>query len=152
MKTDDDIEKHIATLLGVSSAVHKVRAALENAAQVRLEIAAIKADLDRAKLFRDELDQRVRSLWNHANATPVTAVHKRMHEERELRRAMERTNEGLKKELADVRRELAKSTGDRNHHHINDVMKAAEAAGVSRPARQRLWSALRSANGVKGVE
>lgn len=149
---DDEIEKHLATLRDVSSAAHKVRSALENAAHVRLEIAALRADLYRAKLFRDDLARRVGALWEHANATPVTAVHKRMHEERQLRRRLERDNEALRKELAEVRRELAKTIGGQNHHHINDVMKAAEEAGISRTPRQRLWAALRPSVAVPSTE
>lgn len=139
----DDIDKHLALLADAGTAVFRVRQALESAASVRRELAAMKVELDREKLQRDSLTERVRALWAHANATPVTAVHKRMHEERELRRKVERDNEALRKELADARRGLAKAAGAENYHHINDVMAAAREAGVSRPAQQRLFAELR---------
>ena len=140
----DDIDKHLALLADAGTSVFRVRQALEHAAGVRRELAAMKVELDHEKLQRDSLTQRVRELWEHANATPVTAVHKRMHEERELRRKLERDNEALRKELAEARREIAKAGGGKNYHHTTEVMAAADEAGVSRPARQRLFSLLRN--------
>lgn len=139
----DDIDKDLALLADAGRSLFRVRQALDDAASVRRELAAMKMELDREKLQRDSLTQRVRELWEHANATPVTAVHKRMHEERELRRAVARDNEALRKELADARRELAKAAGGKNYHHTTEVMAAADEAGVSRPARQRLFALLR---------
>ena len=45
-------------------------------------------------------------------------------------------------DLAAARRELVKANGGKNHCHITEVMAAAEKAGVSRPARQRMWTTL----------
>lgn len=138
----DDIDKHLAIVREAGASMSLVWQALQHAADVRRELAAMKTELDREKRQRDDLEARVRQLWAHANATPVTSVHKRMHEEQELRRKTERDNQALREDLAAARRELVKANGGKNHCHITEVMAAAEKAGVSRPARQRMWTTL----------